>query len=157
MTLRSSKSAGLLLYRRSPSGTLEVLLAHPGGPFFARKDEGAWSIPKGEIAALEDPFACAIREFEEETGQKPLARNYLDLGSVQQRGGKHVQAWAFEGEWSGGPPRSNTFQLEWPPKSGQILEFPEIDRLELFPLPVARRKLNAAQAAFLDRLSALVL
>jgi predicted NUDIX family NTP pyrophosphohydrolase len=156
MALRSRKSAGLLLFRRRPDTALEVLLAHPGGPLFARKDEGAWTIPKGEIAPNEDAFACALREFEEETGQKPLASNFLDLGSVQQPGGKYVQAWAFEGHWPGGPPRSNTFKFEWPPRSGQILEFPEIDRIELFSLPIARRKMNTAQTAFLDRLYALV-
>jgi len=156
MIFRNRKSAGLLLYRRTPHGPIEVLLAHPGGPFFARKDEGAWSIPKGEVAATEDALACAIREFEEETGVRPQASSFLDLGSVQQRGGKRVQAWAFEGDWAGGPPRSNTFQLEWPPRSGNVQEFPEIDRLELFPLNAARRKLNSAQVAFLERLTALV-
>lgn len=158
MTLRSRKSAGLLLYRRQPeAGTLEVLLGHPGGPFFVRKDEGTWTIPKGEIAPLEDPFACAVREFEEETGQKPSSDKFLDLGVIQQRGGKYVQAWAFEGDWAGGPPRSNMFQLEWPPRSGEMQEFPEIDRLELFSLTAARRKINSGQATFLDRLRALVL
>jgi len=155
MILRNRKSAGLLLYRRAPLA-IEVLLAHPGGPFFARKDEGAWSIPKGEVAASEDPLACAIREFEEETGVRPQASSFLDLGSVQQRGGKYVQAWAFESDWPGGPPRSNTFQLEWPPRSGNVQEYPEIDRLELFPIMAARRKLNSAQVAFLERLTALV-
>jgi predicted NUDIX family NTP pyrophosphohydrolase len=136
---------------------IEVLLAHPGGPLFAKQDEGAWSIPKGEIGLSEDPFACALREFEEETGVRPGAAQYLDLGIVQQKGGKYVQAWAFEGEWAGGPPRSNTFQFEWPPRSGRMQEFPEVDRLELFTLSAARRKMNSAQAAFLDRLSALIL
>jgi predicted NUDIX family NTP pyrophosphohydrolase len=124
---------------------------------FAKKDEGAWSIPKGEPGLSEDPFACALREFEEETGIRPTAAQYLDLGIVQQKGGKYVQAWAFEGDWAGGPPRSNTFQFEWPPHSGHVQEFPEIDRLELFTLSAARRKMNSAQAAFLDRLSALIL
>jgi predicted NUDIX family NTP pyrophosphohydrolase len=156
MSTRKRKSAGLLLYKRGAGDTLEVLLAHPGGPLFARKDAGAWTIPKGEIDDEEEPFACALREFAEETGVTPAAGAYLDLGSIQQRGGKHVQAWAFEGDWAGGPPHSNHFELEWPPRSGRIQTFPEIDRLELFTLEAARSKLNPAQVEFLDRLCTLL-
>jgi predicted NUDIX family NTP pyrophosphohydrolase len=153
MTQRKARSAGLLVYRVR-EGALEVLLAHPGGPFFARKDAGAWSVPKGEIGDGEDARACALREFEEETGSKPSrADAWLDLGSVRQRGGKEVLAWACQGDWPGGPPRSNTFELEWPPKSGKRRTFPEIDRLEFFSLTEARDKLNPAQIAFLDRLA----
>jgi predicted NUDIX family NTP pyrophosphohydrolase len=152
MTQRKTRSAGLLVYRVRAGGAIEVLLAHPGGPFFARKDAGAWSIPKGEISDDEDPRACALREFEEETGQKPVTERWLELGSVRQRGGKEVLAWAVEGDWPGGPPRSNTFEIEWPPRSGKRRSFPEIDRLEFFSLDEARSKLNAAQIEFLDRL-----
>jgi predicted NUDIX family NTP pyrophosphohydrolase len=149
-------SAGLLMYRRQPNRLLEVLLAHPGGPLFARKDEGAWSVPKGEIEAGENPHACALREFEEETGLRPMATRFLELGSIVQRSGKHVQAWGFEGDWPGGPPKCNTFELEWPPHSGRFEEFPEIDRVEFFTLERARIKINPAQVAFLDRLEALL-
>ena len=152
MATRSKHSAGLLLFRRSGESAIEVLLAHPGGPFFARKDEGAWTLPKGEVAEGEDPHACALREFEEETGVRPSAEHFIPLGSIRQRGGKQVQAWAFEAEWQTGPVRSNTFTLEWPPRSGRMQEFPEIDRLELFSLASARSKLNPAQVEFLDRL-----
>jgi predicted NUDIX family NTP pyrophosphohydrolase len=151
MTARNKLSAGLVLYS-ARGATLQVLLAHPGGPFFARKDLGAWTLPKGEVEAPEEPLACAIREFEEETGVRPVAERYLDLGAVQQRGGKQVRAWAFEMDWPGGAPRSNTFSMEWPPRSGRMQEFPEIDRLELFDVERAREKLNPAQVAFLDRL-----
>ena len=153
MTTRNKLSAGLLLYR-ARGESYEVLLAHPGGPFFARKDLGAWTLPKGEVEAEEEPLACAIREFEEETGVKPVASHYVDLGAVKQRGGKEVRAWAFEMDWPGGEPRSNTFRIEWPPRSGRMQEFPEIDRLELFEIARAREKLNPAQSEFLDRLLA---
>lgn len=129
-----------------------MLLAHPGGPFFARKDEGAWTLPKGEVSEGEDPQACALREFEEETGVRPTTEHFIPLGSIRQRGGKQVQAWAFEADWQPGPVCSNTFTLEWPPRSGRMQEFPEIDRLELFSLADARSKLNPAQVEFLDRL-----
>jgi len=151
MTARKKESSGLLLYRAH--GTrCEVLLAHPGGPFFARKDLGSWTIPKGEPEPGEENLACAVREFEEETGVRPVAERYLDLGSVKQAGGKIVRAWAFEMDWPGGDPRSNTFRLEWPPRSGRMQEFPEIDRLELFEIAQARAKMNPAQVVFLDRL-----
>jgi predicted NUDIX family NTP pyrophosphohydrolase len=155
MAQREKRSAGLLMYRRTTHGELEVLLAHPGGPLFARKDAGAWTIPKGELEAGEEPHPCALREFAEETGWTPQARDYLALGTVQQRGGKWVSAWAFEGDWDVRELRSNTFQLEWPPRSGRMQAFPEIDRVAFFPIELARAKINPAQIAFLDRLLAL--
>ena len=151
MVASKKQSAGLLLYRARGT-SYEVLLAHPGGPFFARKDAGVWTLPKGELEPGEEALACAIRECEEETGVRPVAEQYLDLGTVQQRGGKQVRAWAFQMDWPGGPPRCNTFQMEWPPRSGRMQDFPEIDRLELFELGEAREKLNPAQVIFLDRL-----
>lgn len=143
------------MYRHA-NGALEVLLAHPGGPLFARKDAGAWTVPKGEHGSDEQPLAAAQREFEEETGFAPAATEYLDLGSVKQRGGKTVRAWAFAGDWDVRELRSNTFSLEWPPRSGRLQEFPEIDRMQFFDLETARAKLNPAQVDFLDRLVALV-
>jgi predicted NUDIX family NTP pyrophosphohydrolase len=132
------------------------LIAHPGGPFFARKDEGAWSIPKGEVETDEDARLCALREFQEETGICADDHPLLELGEIQQRGGKRVEAWAFAGDWAGGRPNSNTFEIEWPPRSGRMQSFPEIDRLEWFALAEARVKLNPAQAEFLDRLAAIL-
>jgi predicted NUDIX family NTP pyrophosphohydrolase len=143
-------SAGLLLYRRR-GGEIEVLLAHPGGPFLQNKDAGAWTIPKGEIEAEEDLLDRARIEFREELGSNPPPGPFLELGTVKQKGGKTVHAWACEGDFSG-PARSNTFQLEWPPRSGKIQHFPEIDRAEWFTLPEARVKMNEAQTAFLDLL-----
>ena len=141
------------MFRRN-SGELEVLLVYPGGPFFARKDEGAWTIPKGEAAPREDLLARAQVEFQEELGIQPHG-NWIELGSIKQKGGKTVHAWAFEGDL---PDffrlKSNTFEIEWPPRSGKLKQFPEIDRAEFFPEGVARRKINPAQAAFLDRLRA---
>jgi predicted NUDIX family NTP pyrophosphohydrolase len=142
---------GILLYRRGEAG-LEVLLVHPGGPFWAKKDLGAWSIPKGEHDEGEDAQACARREFEEETGSAPAPGELLDLGSVRQKAGKVVQAWALEGDLDPAGVRSNTFTLQWPPRSGQVREFPEVDRAEWFPVDAARARINPAQAAFLDRL-----
>jgi len=144
------------MYRRAADTSLEVLIAHPGGPFFARKDQGAWSIPKGEVEAEEDARVCALREFQEETGICADDRPLLALGEVRQSGGKRVEAWAFAGEWAGGRPNSNSFEIEWPPRSGRMQSFPEIDRLEWFQLPEARVKLNPAQAEFLDRLCAIL-
>ena len=133
---------------------MEVLLVHPGGPFFARKDDGAWTIPKGEAAPGEDLLTRAQIEFEEELGLKPQGE-WIQLGSIKQKGGKTVYAWAFEGDL---PEtfqlRSNTFEMEWPPHSGKLKEFPEIDRAEFFAEEVAGRKINSAQVAFLDRLRA---
>jgi predicted NUDIX family NTP pyrophosphohydrolase len=145
------RSAGILLHRRTARGT-EVLLVHPGGPFWAKKDLGAWSLPKGEHDESEDALACALREFEEELGTPPPAGAPTDLGTVRQKAGKVVQAWALEGDLDPAAITSNTFELEWPPRSGRLREFPEVDRAEWFPLAEARERINPAQAAFLDRL-----
>ena len=144
-------SAGLLMYRMR-DGQLEVFLVHPGGPLFKNKDEGHWSVPKGEIESDEDLLAAAIREFEEGTGLEPRG-DFIELGTIQQKGGKIVHAWAFAGEWDENQfLQSNTFELEWPPGSGTIQRFPEIDRAGFFPIPQARQKLKEAQHPFLDRL-----
>jgi predicted NUDIX family NTP pyrophosphohydrolase len=140
------------MYRVGPESGLEVLLAHPGGPFFARKDAGAWTIPKGELDADEDALACAQREFHEETGISVANVELTPLGEIQQRGGKRVEAWAFAGSWEGERPTSNHFEIEWPPRSGRKQSFPEIDRLEWFTFAEARLKMNPAQIEFLDRL-----
>lgn len=150
------QSAGLLMFRRH-GGKLEVFLVHPGGPFFAGKDAGAWSVPKGELAADEQPLQVARREFLEETGQSVEAcirtAGFTSLGSVVQRGGKTVHAWAFEGDWPAGAVlRSNTFTVEWPPRSGRHREYPEVDRGEFYPVSFAREKINPAQVALIDRL-----
>jgi predicted NUDIX family NTP pyrophosphohydrolase len=150
---RAKVSAGLLMYR-ARAGALEVFLAHPGGPFFAKKDEGWWSIPKGEIEEGDGPLETALREFEEETGLRP-GGEMIPLGEVRQKGGKLVHAWAFEGDWEEGRALvCNTFSMEWPPGSGRRQEFAEIDRVAFFDLETARRKMNQAQAAFLDALAA---
>jgi predicted NUDIX family NTP pyrophosphohydrolase len=146
------RSAGILLYRRR-SGAPEVLLVHPGGPFWANKDLGAWSIPKGEYAQGEDPRDCALREFEEELGAPPPGQALTELGSTKLAGGKLVTAWAAEGDLDPASAVSNTFTLEWPPRSGVMREFPEIDRAQWFSLAEARRKINPAQGEFLERLS----
>jgi len=131
-----------------------VLLVHPGGPFWARRDAGAWSIPKGEYADGEDPLACARREFEEELGVSPPAADTLvELGTIKQRGGKRVTAWAAPGDLDPDAIVSNTFTLEWPPRSGTQREFPEVDRAGWFPLAEAHEKINPAQGELLDRLS----
>ncbi|HEX4691300.1 MAG TPA: NUDIX domain-containing protein [Solirubrobacteraceae bacterium] len=145
------RSAGILLYRRS-AGPLELLLVHPGGPYWARKDDGAWSIPKGEHADGEDALDCARREFEEETGTVPPVGALVPLGEVRQRSGKRVSAWAAEGDLDADAVRSNTFTVEWPPRSGRTQEFPEVDRAGWFAPDDARRALVPAQAAFVDRL-----
>lgn len=129
-----------------------MLLVHPGGPFWARRDAGAWSIPKGEYDEGEDPLACALRELEEETGTALAPAELIELGSVKQKGGKVVTAWGAEGDLDAEAVRSNTFTIEWPPRSGRTAEFPEIDRAAWFGLDAAREKLVAAQATFLDRL-----
>jgi predicted NUDIX family NTP pyrophosphohydrolase len=149
------RSAGILLHRHTAHG-LEVLLVHPGGPFWAKKDAGAWSIPKGEHDDAEDPQACALREFAEETGSAPAPGELRDLGAVRQKSGKVVQAWALEGDIDPEGIRSNTFELEWPPRSGRRQAFPEVDRAAWFSVADAREKINPAQAAFLDRLRELV-
>ena len=141
------------MFRRTASG-IEVLLAHPGGPFWKKKDDGAWSIPKGEVAEGEDFLSRAQCEFEEELGIKPSG-NWIDIGSIKQKGGKTVHAWAFEGDLPDSfELKSNLFEMEWPPRSGQLKKFPEVDRAEFFPEDVARRKINPAQVIFLDRLRA---
>jgi predicted NUDIX family NTP pyrophosphohydrolase len=145
------QSAGILLYRRRTAGP-EVLLVHPGGPFWKKKDLGAWSIPKGECEQGEDPRACALREFGEELGASPPDGDLSALGSARQAGGKLVTAWAAEGDIDPASVRSNAFRLEWPPRSGIMREFPEIDRAQWFPLAEARRRINPAQAVFVDRL-----
>ena len=147
-----TRSAGILLHRRGAGGR-EVLLVHPGGPFWAKRDDGAWSIPKGEYADGEDAEAAARREFAEELGSPlPDGAPLVELGEVRQRNGKLVVAWAAEGDLDATAARSNTFEMEWPPRSGRRQEFPEIDRAEWFPLARAREKLIPAQVAFLDRL-----
>lgn len=144
------RSAGILLYRRAASGP-EVLLVHPGGPFFARRDAGAWSIPKGLYEEGEEPLACARREFAEELGSPCPDGPAIELGEVRQRNGKRVVAFAVEGDLDASAVTSNTFELEWPPRSGRTQEFPEVDRAEWFTLDAARTKILAAQAPFLDR------
>jgi predicted NUDIX family NTP pyrophosphohydrolase len=144
------RSAGILLYRRN--GALEVLLVHPGGPFWAKKDLGAWSIPKGEYEEGDDPLATALRELEEETGHRLEATDLLELGWIRQRGGKLLTAWAAQGDLDASAITSNTFTMEWPPRSGRRREFPEVDRAGWFDLPAAREKLLAAQTELLDRL-----
>lgn len=146
-------SAGLLMFRRR-DGKIDILLVHPGGPFFRNKDDGHWSIPKGvPDSPNEDLFQRAQIEFEEELGFRPKIDNAIELGTITQRGGKVVHAWAFEGDLPNEfVCRSNTFQLEWPPRSGKMCEFPEVDRAEMFDVDLARRKMNPAQVPFLDRL-----
>lgn len=146
-------SAGLLLYRWR-GGTLEVLLVHPGGPFWRNKDAGAWSIPKGEVEAGEDLLAAARREFEEETGLTAPEGPFLELTPIRQPSGKVVHAWAVESDCDLSRLRSQTVQIEWPPRSRRLQEVPEIDRADFFPLSVARVKINPAQAALLDELAA---
>ena len=150
-------SAGLLLYRLTGAGP-EVLLVHPGGPFWARKDMGVWSVPKGEVEEGKDPVEVALTEFEEELGcAPPVSRaELIPLGTVQQKGGKIVTAWSAIGDFDATVIRSNTFPLEWPPRSGRIEAFPEVDRAAWFGLPEARLKVIAAQAELIDRLEALL-
>ena len=172
----SRRSAGLLMFRRAPGASgaaragsrgLEVFLVHPGGPFAKHRDEPAWSLPKGEFdpAGNESSLDVARREFGEETGRAVEAcrragdtgdaKEFIPLGAVAQRGGKRVEAWAFEGDWPEGQPVvSNTFAIEWPPRSGKQQEFPEVDDGAFFPLADARRRILDAQAVFLDRLVA---
>jgi predicted NUDIX family NTP pyrophosphohydrolase len=154
MASRSQRrSAGILLHRYRGDG-IEILLVHPGGPFWARRDEGAWSIPKGEYLADEEPLAAARREFEEELGTPPPAGPATDLGEVRQRGGKVVRAFALEGDLDPGRIRSNTLWLEWPPRSGRMVEVPEVDRAGWFGLKEAGKKINPAQIELLRRLAA---
>lgn len=146
----SKKSAGLLLFRRGTEG-IEVLLVHPGGPFWRKKDDGAWSIPKGEFQEDEDPLSAAKREFEEEMGIAP-AGEFIPLEELKQPGGKLVCAWALQSDFDTSKLKSNTFTMEWPPKSGRQQEFPEVDRAAWFALESARRKILNGQAPFLDNL-----
>ena len=147
------RSAGLLVWRRS-SGGIEVLLVHPGGPLWARKDDGAWSVPKGEIDDEdEEPLDVARREFREELGKEPPTGDRVPLGEIRQSGGKVVTAWAVEGDLDVSTIHSNTFEMEWPPRSGARRSFPEVDRAGWFTLDDAKAKLLASQAAFIDRLA----
>jgi predicted NUDIX family NTP pyrophosphohydrolase len=146
----SGPSAGLLLFRRTPAG-LEIFLAHPGGPFWRGRDAGAWTIPKGLTEPGEDPLAAACREFEEETGLRPTGP-FIPLGSVRQKAGKVVHAWAWEGDADPTVITSNTVKTEWPRGSGRWLTFAEVDRCAWFPPDLARQKLNPAQAELIERL-----
>lgn len=148
----AKKSAGLLLFRGSPE-SLEVLLVHPGGPFWARKDDGAWSIPKGEFSDDEEPLAAARREFEEEIGQ-PIAGDFIPLQPVKQAGGKLVFAWAVRADFDPSQLRSHTFSMEWPRGSGRQQDFPEVDRAAWFDIETARRKILSGQSPLLDQLLA---
>jgi predicted NUDIX family NTP pyrophosphohydrolase len=152
MAKRTNVSAGLLLFRRH-LGELEVFLAHPGGPFWRTRDLGAWTVPKGLVKEEEEPLVAAIREFEEETGIHPEGP-FLPLGSVRQKAGKLVHAWAWEGDADPRQIRSNLMRAEWPHGSGRWLTFPEVDRCEWFDAPIAREKVNPAQAELIDRLEA---
>jgi predicted NUDIX family NTP pyrophosphohydrolase len=146
------RSAGLLMYRRR-DGELQVLLAHPGGPFFRNKDEGAWTLPKGEYEDPESPLDAAQREFVEETGFAAVPP-FIPLGEVVQKSGKRIQAWAFAGECDPAGLQCNDFEIEWPPRSGRRQSYPEIDRVEWYGMAEARRKVNPAQRMLLDRLEA---
>jgi predicted NUDIX family NTP pyrophosphohydrolase len=150
----AAKSAGILVYRRR-AGTIEVLLVHPGGPFWARRDAGAWSIPKGEYSDDEDPEAAARREFAEETGWT-IKGELKPLGEVRQKAGKAVTAFASEGDFDPATLTSNRFEMEWPPKSGRTASFPEVDRAGWFGLAEAAEKIIEGQRALLDRLEELV-
>ncbi|HYH92445.1 MAG TPA: NUDIX domain-containing protein [Candidatus Saccharimonadales bacterium] len=155
MTSRSRRSAGLLLYRRPAAGELELLLAHPGGPFWASRDDGAWTVPKGEIDDdRETPWDVARREFEEETGHPPPGGVPLQLGEIRQKGGKVVEAWALEGDLDPADAHSNEIEIEWPPRSGRRLTIPEIDRVAWFAPDEARRRIKDTQVPFIDRLIA---
>ena len=148
------QSAGILLYRRK-GDRIEVLLGHAGGPFWAKKDAGAWSIPKGEFEPGEDPKHAARREFQEETGLRMPEGELLDLGSIRRKDGKTIYIWAMEGDAEPGRLVSNTFELEWPPKSGQVQQFPEFDKAAWIPLGQAAPKLHKGQDVFLERLAEL--
>lgn len=147
------QSAGILLWRRGQTG-IDVLLVHPGGPIFARKDAGVWSVPKGEFPEGDDALVAARREFSEEVGCPTPDGEYVTLAPVTQRSGKIVHAFAIEGDCNPTPGVSNTFTMEWPPRSGKQQEFPEVDRAEWFPIAIAREKLNPAQVALVDELFA---
>lgn len=148
------KSAGLLLYRANGDSGFEVLLVHPGGPFWRNKDEGAWTIPKGEFSGDEEPLTAAKREFQEELGEAPPDGEYIPLKLIKQKNGKIVHAWAVAGDFDPATLKSNTFEQEWPPKSGRMQKFPEVDRAEWFAPDVARQKMLTGQAALVDELAA---
>jgi predicted NUDIX family NTP pyrophosphohydrolase len=149
---RSRISSGLLVFR-TRNDELEVLLVHPGGPFFQYRDDGIWSVPKGEAAKGEDLKQRARIEFEEEVGVRPPLKNWIKLGTIIQKGGKTVHAWAAEGDLPGDfKLKSNTFELEWPPRSGRMQAFPEVDRAFFFSIEIARQKIKSTQEPFLDRL-----
>ena len=150
----AKNSAGILMYRRR-QGIVEVLLAHMGGPYWAKKDLGAWSIPKGEYSPGEDPLAAARREFEEETGIS-VSGEFTALIPIKQSGGKIVQIWALEGDCDASSIRSNTFMMEWPPRSGRQQSFPEIDRAEWFTLDIAKEKVTKGQRGFIEQLGRLL-
>lgn len=147
------RSAGLLVHRTTEEAGLEVLLGHMGGPLWAHKDAGAWSVPKGEYTEAEAPLDAALREFAEELGAPPPPGPYTSLGEVRQSGGKHVTVWAVAGDFDPAELRAGTFTTEWPPRSGRHQEFPELDRVAWFPLDEAREVIVKAQTAFLDRLA----
>lgn len=145
-------SSGLLMYRKQ-NNQLEFFLVHPGGPYFKNRDDGAWSIPKGETENTESLLETAIREFKEETGIEPGVADFIALDSIKQKGGKTVHAWAFEGGWNeNNLIKSNYFEIEWPPQSGKKQKFPEIDKAGFFSADIAKQKINSAQVEFLIRL-----
>jgi predicted NUDIX family NTP pyrophosphohydrolase len=146
------RSAGLLLYRRTSDFDIEVLLAHPGGPLWAKRDAGVWTVPKGEFHEGEEAWAVARREFEEETGHPAPDGDPIELGEIRQKGGKLVEAWALEGDLDPAMARSNTFPLEWPPRSGRWITIPEIDRVDWFAPDEARQRIKDTQIPFIDRL-----
>jgi predicted NUDIX family NTP pyrophosphohydrolase len=148
------QSAGILLYRKTDD-TLQVFLVHPGGPFFKNKDEGCWTIPKGEFLDDEEPLAAAKREFQEETGQA-VDGEFISLGSIKQKSGKTVHAWAIEGDIDHETIVSNVFDLEWPPRSGKTIAIPEVDRADWFNITIAKQKINPAQVALIERLSSIL-
>lgn len=152
--MEKKKSAGILLYRMKANGP-EVFIVHPGGPFWAKKDKGSWSIPKGEFTDAENPLEAAKREFQEETGNT-LSGNFIELKPIKQKSGKMVFCWALEGDIDPATIKSNTFELEWPPKSGKKKEFPEIDKGEWFTTSAARLKINEQQVDLIDQLAAIV-
>ena len=153
---RSRRSAGILLYRSAGGRHVEVLLAHPGGPLFASRDEGVWTVPKGEYEADEEPWDVARREFEEETGFPAPDGEPIDLGEIRQKGGKVVVAWGLAGDLDPAEAHSNTFEFQWPPRSGRWITIPEIDRVEWFAPDEARRRIKDTQIPFIDRLLAAI-
>lgn len=153
--MATRRSAGILLHRGQPDRR-EVLLVHPGGPLWTNRDLGAWSIPKGEYLDGEDSLAAARREFEEELGSAPPGDDPQDLGEIRQKSGKRVRGWALAGDLDATRIQSNTCQLEWPPRSGRLIEIPEVDRAEWFDLATAREKINPGQVPLLDRLEHLL-